>query len=170
MKTLGGIKMDKNKNELTITERFYAYRFCIDDAILIDREERTISFFKSNIHGQVYNLKSPEIVTSKQIGQKIAGYKRKIKNHTYNMENSYVIDKFLYHFLMTEEDKQEYFHSFWFKLDGPDFIAKGNEKKEVLTTIINNIYEESCSYPKDEKIEEKERLLEPLRKIIDNVA
>lgn len=162
--------MDKNQMERTNLERFHAYKFCINDVLLIDREERTLYFFKSNMHGQIYNLESPQIVTSKQVGQKIAGFKRKIKNHSYDMNNGYVIDKYLYHFLMSAEEREAYYHSFWFKMDGPDFVARGNDKKEVLNTLINNMYEEHCSYPEEDKIKEKERLLQPLKNIIERVA
>jgi len=105
--------------------------FALNDAILIDKKDKTWTFYNTNIYGQIYNLdEKPKKITK----QRINGLIRRLQRF-YDPLSGYVVDQYIYHYIMTDEQKEKckYDVSLRDKL-----IASGNDLKGVL--------EETCKY------------------------
>ena len=97
----GGVEFKEVKTlEL---RRYVAHDFLIGHPVLIDRLEKTMTFYKHNIYGQIYNLKNPE---HHVIGpKKISGLIRRTNNPDYSFANSFAVDGYIYTYLMTPEQQ-----------------------------------------------------------------
>ncbi|GHU58590.1 hypothetical protein FACS1894133_3630 [Clostridia bacterium] len=84
--------------------RYHAYDFLIGSPVLIDREAKTLSLYRNNLNGQIYNLKKPDITVVDT--KMISGLIRRTANENYGFSNSKVIDGFLYAHLMTTEQQE----------------------------------------------------------------
>ena len=84
-------------------KRFFVHDFLIGNPIVIDRTERTFSFYNKNIYGQVSDLDNP---SRKQVSDReISGLTKRLNNSSYNFNNSKVVDQFIYDYLMTDEQR-----------------------------------------------------------------
>lgn len=118
-------------------KRYYVHEFCLDDPILIDTKEKTWTFYKTNIYGQIYNLnEKPKKVTK----QRINGLIRRLNNGKYNSMNGYVVDQYIYNYIMDDEQRSKCNRSI--SLEN-NLIAAGDDLKEVLEITCKHILKNS---------------------------
>lgn len=140
-------------------KRYYVYDFCIGSPILIDTKEKTITNYSSNIYGQIYNLDQEHEKVSKQ---RINGLIKRLNNRNYR-DNSLVIDRYIYNYIMTEEQRCRCLRSV--SLNEREFIASGDNLKEVIETMCIWVYEY------DNKINESdEKLKDYYKKYLKKIA
>ena len=119
--------------------RYYVYDYVIGQHfLLIDTQTKELQFYDTNLYGQIYNLEKHE--RQKITPQKLNGLLKRLKNHTYSFENSYVIDKYLYEHFFTEQQKQETYKPCDFEDTRKKLITSGNDLKQVLKDMAINIY------------------------------
>ena len=140
-------------------KRYYVYDFVIGSPILIDTKEKTITQYSRNIYNQIYNLDQEPTKISRQ---RISGLIRKTNGRNY-YRNELVIDRYIYHLLMTEEERERCGRSFY--LNENEFITSGDDKREVL--------EEMCLWALDYdrpaiKLNEKQRAY--YKSCLENIA
>lgn len=118
-------------------KRYYVHEFCLDDPILIDTKEKTWTFYKTNIYGQIYNLdEKPKKVTK----QRINGLIRRLNNGKYNSMDGYVVDQYIYNYIMDDEQRSKCNRSIELETE---LIASGDDLKEVLETTCKHFLEKS---------------------------
>lgn len=83
-------------------KRYYVHSFGLHDAILLDRVEKTWTFFKTNVWGQAYNLEQQPNKVSKQ---RINGLIRRLNGRTFDSLEGFVVDPLIYHYIFTEEQR-----------------------------------------------------------------
>ena len=125
--------------------RYKVYSWLLNDIIMIDRKEKTYTFYSTNIHAQVYNLKEePKKITT----QKINGLIKRLNNN-YSSLDSFVIDKFIFE-VMTEDQKNKCKKQL--NLNNEEYIAMGDNKKEVLKNICKHTFNKE--YTLNNKVED----------------
>lgn len=118
-------------------KRYYVHEFCLDDPILIDTKEKTWTFYKTNIYGQIYNLdEKPKKVTK----QRINGLIKRLNSDRYSSMNGYVVDQYVYNYIMDDEQRSKCKRSI--KLE-KELIAAGDNLKEVLEATCKHFLETS---------------------------
>lgn len=117
-------------------KRYYVYDFLIGNPILIDTKEKTITYYNSNIYGQIYNLDQEHEKVSKQ---RISGLIKRLNSRSYNTLDGYVIDRYIYNYIMTEEQRNKCSRSV--SLNENDFITSGDNYKEVIEKMCIWVYE-----------------------------
>lgn len=118
-------------------KRYYVHEFCLDDPILIDTKEKTWTFYKTNIYGQIYNLdEKPKKVTR----QRINGLIRRLNNGKYNSMDGYVVDQYIYNYIMDDKQRSKCNRSIELETE---LIASGDDLKEVLEITCKYFLEKS---------------------------
>lgn len=118
-------------------KRYYMHKFLLDDPILIDTKEKTFTFYKTNIYGQIYNLdEKPKKVTK----QRINGLIRRLNNGKYNSMDGYVVDQYVYNYIMDDEQRSKCKRSISLE---KNLIAAGDDLKEVLEATCKHILNNS---------------------------
>lgn len=141
-------------------KRFYVYNYLIGSPILIDTKKKQFIFYKTNIHGQIYNIKDiKDEDILKPSKQKINGLIKRANNRNYIFSNNYVIDPYIYNYIMTEEEKGEIGRDI--SLNERGFIAAANNVKEVLETTCQWAleYKKDASYLNTEEGKNSMRIL-----------
>ncbi|MDL2273928.1 hypothetical protein LJC34_05250 [Oscillospiraceae bacterium OttesenSCG-928-G22] len=119
-------------------KRFVVHDFLIGNPVLLDRAENTMTFYRHNIYGQIYNLKDPE---HHVIGpSRINGLIRRTANSDYSFANSKAVDGYIYKYLMTSEQQAACYR----KPDIPgwnEFITATNDYAEAIEAMCEWVYE-----------------------------
>lgn len=137
-------------------KRYYVYDFVCGDPGLIDTKEKTVTFYHSNVYGQIYDLKKGGNV--KKIGAaKINGLIKRTSNGNYSFSNAYVIDQYIYHLLMSDEEKAKCKSTPW-KPSEEDFYGSGNNFYEIIALMCEQTYEKEYAWGKEQKVERKPEL------------
>lgn len=120
-------------------KRYYVYDFVCGNPILIDTEEKTVTFYHHNVYGQIYDLKSGGDVV--KIGAaKINGLIKRTNNRNYSFSNAFVIDQYIYHFLMSDEQKAKCKSTPW-KPSEEKFYGSGDDFNEIIALMCEQTYE-----------------------------
>lgn len=87
-----------------------------------------------------YHLENPSVENISR--QKITGLMNRIKKGRMNVYNSYVVDVYVYHLLMSEEQREKCGEINYYGLDisRNEFITSGNnleEVKENMRVLVN---------------------------------
>lgn len=117
--------------------RYQAYEFSINGAIVIDTKEHKWAFYNTNIHNQVYNLDEPFKKISKQ---RINGLIKRLNKSFYDSMNGYVVDRHIYNLIFTEEQRDNCRRSV--HLDEKEFIASSNDLKDILMSVGKHFLDE----------------------------
>lgn len=114
--------------------RYYIHEFTAKDAILIDTEKKTWTFYNTNIYGQVYNLEDaePEKITK----QRVNGLIKRLNSRNYNSLKGFVVDRFVYNYIMDQQQQEECKRSVQLR---DDLIASGDNFKELLTEMCKHL-------------------------------
>lgn len=120
-------------------DRYCIYKFCLDNTIVVDTKEKTFTFYKTNLYGQFYNLKNAEV--KKITTAKINGLIKRLNSNNYSYANSFVVDKYIYSCLMTEEQKQKC-NTKPFSLSKNDFVCSGNDLNKCLYEMCIKTYKQ----------------------------
>ncbi|MGF7535490.1 hypothetical protein AAGG74_17700 [Bacillus mexicanus] len=138
-------------------ERYYAYDFGLKSPIIIDTLEKVITFYNTNIHGQIYNLKDGG-ETCKISTAKINGLIERLNSGKYSYSNSLVIDKYIYHFIMTDEQREKCIRKPG-NLRTKDFYGSGDNLKNIIKIMCEKTFEKTYVWKNtvSEEIQEKDR-------------
>lgn len=136
--------------------RYYVYDFVCGDPILIDTVKKTITFYHHNVYGQVCDLKSGGKVV-KVGAAKINGLIKRTNNGNYSFSNAYVIDQYIYHFLMSGEQKAKCKSIPW-RPSEEDFYGSGDDFNEIIALMCEQTYEKEYAWGKEKKSKEKPKL------------
>ena len=80
----GGVE---NKEVKTLEiKRYIAHDFLIGNPVLIDRLEKSMTFYSHNIYGQIYNLKTPKHFAIS--ARRISGLIRRTNNFDYSFADN----------------------------------------------------------------------------------
>ena len=138
-------------------ERYIAYDFLIGNPILIDRAEKTLTLFRHNIYGQIYNLATAQ---PRHIGrQQIDGLIRRTANPNYGFYTAKVIDSYIYAYFMTPAQRARCERT-------PDThslhktITATDDYGEAIRDICEWVYENEYCVQLGEKEERREELLQ----------
>ena len=130
--------------------RYHVYSLLGSEILFVDSEKKTMTVYNSNLYGQLYNLTSggKEAVVTKA---RIAGLIRRMKNRSFSLSNSYVVDPFIFHYLMTDEQRKEC--GWTLHISGLNkLICESDDYKEAITKacewVYDNCYSDRAS-PKD---------------------
>lgn len=97
----------REKKDLNITyeKRYIVHQYLIGYPILIDRVNKTLNYYLCNMHGQLHNLKRPEVakITMKTIN----GLILRTQKSNYNIDHAKTIDGYVYKYLMTENQQKQ---------------------------------------------------------------
>lgn len=125
-------------------ERYHVYKWIIDSYILIDKETNNLYFFSTNYKKMMgeYHLENPSTETISR--QKITGLMNRIKKGRMNSSNSFVVDVYIYHLLMSEEQRENCGDTNYYGLDlsRQEFITSGNDFEEVkknMRELVNKL-------------------------------
>ena len=142
--------------EETQGKRYVAHDFLIGSPVLIDRVENTMSFYKHNIYGQIYNLGNPEhyVIDSRRIN----GLIRRTNNPDYSFANSKVVDGYIYKYIMTPEQQAMCGRTPHLSVSDELIIATNN-KNEAIKTMCEYVYEHTYCKQLGDKNAERGRLL-----------
>lgn len=111
-------------------KRYYVHKFCLDDTIVIDTVEKRWAFYDTNYRGQFIELGKPfEKITKQRINGLI---KRLSNSRTYYRSDGFVVDSFLYKYILTEEQREA---AFGLPREPKELIASGDDLKEVLAEM-----------------------------------
>lgn len=89
-----------------------------------------------------YHLENPSTETISR--QKITGLMNRIKKGRMNSSNSFVVDVYIYHLLMSEEQRENCGDTNYYGLDlsRQEFITSGNDFEEVkknMRELVNKL-------------------------------
>lgn len=145
--------MSGNAGEPFRKERYIVYDFLIGNPILIDRAEKTLTFFHRNLCGQVYNLADER---PKRIGGgRIAGLIRRTHNPNY-YRIELVIDSYIYAYFMTPAERAMCKAPPPRTYDLHKYIVATDDYGEAVREMCEWVYEHECEYnDKDERREER---------------
>ena len=115
-------------------KRYYLHQFVLDNTILIDTHEKSWTFYNTNIYGQFHNL---DAKSQKVTGQRIAGLRKRLQKQTYYSSDGYVVDQFVYHYFLTEEERNAYFN---IELRS-ELITSGDSLYEILEMMCKRALE-----------------------------
>ena len=119
-------------------DRYCIYKFCLDNTIVVDTKEKTFTFYKTNLYRQFYNLENAEV--KKVSAAKINGLIKRLNNN-YSLRNSLAVDKFIYEYLMTEEQKEKCNREPSSVSDN-NFMCSGNELNKCLYEMCIKKYKQ----------------------------
>lgn len=159
---------DKDRQRRMKMERFYAYDYLIGDPILVDTEEKTLTFFSVNIHGQLYDLESggDQVKISKA---KMNGLIKRLNHPKYSYSNSLAIDPYVFHLLLTEEQREKC-KRIASAIKQKELYASGNDYKEVITTMCEKVFDQHYNGNEENKATTKEKLMEYYSDVINQLS
>lgn len=139
-----------------ITKRYIVHDFLIGNPVLIDRAENTMTFYRHNIRGQIYNLNNPErhVIDAK----KINGLIKRTNNPDYSFANARSVDGYIYKYIMTPE--QQAMCGRTPSIPGwNDFIIAADSKTEAIKAMCEWVYEQEYPASTGDKDTERGKLL-----------
>lgn len=97
---------EKRLSEITYDKRYIVSDFSIGKPIMVDTKSKTLSFYSYNMHGQLYNLKNPEVhkITAKTINGLI---RRTQQDYFRYRKTEKVVDGYIYKYLMNQSQKEQ---------------------------------------------------------------
>lgn len=138
-------------------KHYYVYDFIKGHPIVIDTKEKTITFYHANIYGQIYDLeKGGE--KKKISAAKINGLIKRLNGSNYSFKNSYVIDWFIYTFIMTEEQRAKC-NQAPTNYNEKDLLGSSDELATVLRLMCEKTYEQEYSWSAESKERDREKHL-----------
>lgn len=84
--------------------RFIAYDYLCGEPILVDQEAGTLAFYKANLYGQLYNLRSPEYIVVDAARKQ--GLILRTNSNGY-ADSCRVIDRYVYAHMMSLEEQSQ---------------------------------------------------------------
>lgn len=133
--------MKTGENAAAEGKRFIAHDFLIGSPILIDRAERTFTFYHKNLYGQVADLDNP---SRKQVSDRqVSGLVKRLNNPSYSLENSRVVDQFIYHYLMTDEQRAACRYS---PYNDNSFITASDSYSEAIRGMCAWVFDDASKY------------------------
>lgn len=142
--------------EDTGAKRYVVHDFLIGNPVLIDRVDNTMTFYDSNIYGQIYNLKNPEhyVIDSRRIN----GLIKRTNNPDYSFANSKAVDGYIYKYILTPE--QQAMCRRTPSIPGwNELIITTDSKTEAIKTMCEYVYEHEFTPQLGDKDAERGRLL-----------
>jgi len=138
------------------SKRYIVHAFSLGSPVLIDRVENTMSFYRTNLYGQIYNLQNPErLVVGARV---INGLIRRTQNPCYNSFSGKAVDGYIYEYLMTPEQqakcRAEPSIFSWNEL-----IVVTDDKNEAIKAACVFAFENTPTGKSVDKVADKERLL-----------
>ncbi len=96
---------EKRLSEVTYDKRYIVSDFSIGKPIIVDTKSKTLSFYLYNMHGQLYNLKNPEVhkITAKTIN----GLIKRTQDYFRYRKTEKVVDGYIYKYLMNQSQKEQ---------------------------------------------------------------
>jgi len=142
--------------EAPIMKRYYVHDFLIGNPILLDRHEKTCAFYNHNIHGQIYDLERAERL--KVSNRRITGLIRKLNNPNYSFKNGLVIDRYIYTYFLTDDQRAKCRRSadLW---NSDTLIAESNDLHETVRVMCEWVYENEYCGTAEERNQNRERLM-----------
>ena len=148
-------KQSSNNEQDSLTKRYIAHGFLSESPVLIDRAKNTMTFYRTNLYGQIYNLNTPEHY--KISNSIINGFIRRTQNLSYNTFSGKAIDPYIYKYIMTLEQqaKCRYKPSIpnWDK-----FIIATDDKAEAIKAACEFAFENVHTNMVD-KVADRDKLL-----------
>lgn len=134
-------------------KRYYVYDYVLGNPVLVDRKEKTVVFYNHNIYGQVSNLVSGGD-SQKISAAKINGLIKRLNGRNY-FENAYVLDSYIFHLLMTEEQKAKC-KRMPTEMKVEDLYGSSDDFSEAITLMCEKVYEKTYAWQtgKEERKEE----------------
>lgn len=143
-----------------MTERFVVHDFLIGNPILIDRAAMTMTLYSSNSHGQIYNLRTARMI---QVDQRtIGGLIRRSRQSGYGYEKAKAIDRYLYAYLMTPEQREQCGRNIPIR-HNDTLIAATDEYSQAIGTMCEWAYEQRDFIGTEEKAAQYQRLTQYYR-------
>ena len=124
--------------EEPLTKRYVVHDFLIGDPVLIDRLENTMSLYKHNIYGQIYNLNNPDSYALDT--KKVNGLIRRTQNPCYNFGNAKAVDGYIYKYIMTPEQQGKCYKKPSIPKHSELIIATDN-KDDAIRAMCNYVFE-----------------------------
>jgi len=137
-------------------KRFYVHDFLIGNPILLDRHEKTCTFYNHNIHGQLYNLENAEPL--KVSDRRTTGLIRKLNNPNYSFRNGLVIDRYIYTYFLTDDQRAKCRRSADL-LKWDTLIAESDDLHEAVRAMCIWVYENKYCGTAEERDQNRERLI-----------
>ena len=111
--------------------KYYIHEWVAGEYILIDTLNSEVRFFKTNYENKMgtYHLENPTI--ERVSNQKINGLIKRTQSEM-NLYNSYVIDRFLYNYIMNDEQRKKCKQVNILSAIQKKLITSGNDYNEVI--------------------------------------
>lgn len=138
-------------------KRYYIYDFLIGKVAIVDSQKSNIIFMDGNTAGQVYKIEK-----SKIDGRTKNGLKRRL-NGAYSLDNSRVVDSYIYYHLFTEDDKKSCSHKPSISIY--DFIDSSDDLKDAMVKASKYIYKYHEGYKYNTQNEKEEYKVELIKDI-----
>lgn len=129
--------------------RYHVYSILCSEILFIDTEEKKMTVYNSNLFGQLYNLKTggkDATVTKKRI----AGLIRRMKNRNISSTNSYVVDPFIFKYLLTDEQREKCGWTLHISSCN-SFICETDDFAEAITEACEWVYDKCYTGSVSEK-------------------
>lgn len=124
-------------------KRYHVYKWTNGKYILIDTKTNETHFYPTNYENKMgaYHLENPKV--EKISKQKVSGLMKRINKGGMNPYNSYAIDCFIYHLLMSEEQRKDCMPVTYFGMDinNQEFLTSGDDFESVtkeMQRIVND--------------------------------
>jgi len=137
-------------------KRYYVHDFLFGNPILLDRHEKICTFYNRNIHGQIYDLENAK--PYKVSGRRITGLIRKLNNHNYSFKNGLVIDRYIYTYFLTDDQRAKCRRTADV-LKWDTLIAESDNLHEAVRIMCEWVYENEYCGTVEEKDQNRERLM-----------
>lgn len=132
--------------------RYHVYALLCSEILFIDTVEKKMTVYNSNLFGQLYNLKTggKEANISKR---RIAGLIRRMKNRNVGPSNSYVIDPFIFKYLLTDEQRKECGWTLHISSCNT-FVCESDDYAEAITKACEWVYMKCYTGSEGERLAE----------------
>ncbi|GHV33643.1 hypothetical protein FACS1894187_02470 [Synergistales bacterium] len=109
--------------------RYAGYNYALGNSILVDAEEKTLTLFKSNLNGQIFNLENPQV--TKVTNQMVNGLINRLNSENYGFDTAKVIDLMIFEQIMTPEQRDKCTNTPSAILPHPVIIETDNYKDAI---------------------------------------
>lgn len=142
--------------EAPAMKRYYVHDFLICDPILLDTREKTFTIYQSNAYGRLFNLESAERVTMSD--QWINRLIRKLNNPNYSPMNSLVINKYIYTYFLTDDQRAQCRYVSHLSIMDV-LIVETDDLFEAVQTMCEWAFENKNDRPPEEKENERKLMM-----------
>lgn len=120
-------------------EKYYIYSFLLDSLMLIDKERKEMTLLRVDSYGRISSIDDNGKVEPKKIskvnGRTTSGLVKRLNNN-YSCKNARVVDSYIFHHLMSADDKLKCIVSP--TLDYRSFLCSGDDLEEILNVVYSN--------------------------------